>query len=137
VVERPSLRHLARFGSRKLHFRVESAGFSTSAAPLHPTTFHETSEFQNVTGVEITITDMVKGSHRVQFVDSSEVFEVQEAKAPLRIRITENNSEYLKMELFSLVDGKWTVVSDTNVGKASTQILTRYGVVLNFYTHGA
>ncbi|MEJ5208136.1 tetratricopeptide repeat protein, partial [Denitratimonas sp. CY0512] len=25
VVERPSLRHLARFGSRKLHFRVESA----------------------------------------------------------------------------------------------------------------
>ncbi|MFA7487908.1 MAG: hypothetical protein WCY72_07450, partial [Lysobacteraceae bacterium] len=26
VVERPSLRHLARFGSRKLHFRVESAG---------------------------------------------------------------------------------------------------------------
>lgn len=130
-------RNLLRTGIAVSILGLTAVGFSTSAAPLHPTTFHETSEFQNVTGVEITITDMVKGSHRVQFVDSSEVFEVQEAKAPLRIRITENNSEYLKMELFSLVDGKWTVVSDTNVGKASTQILTRYGVVLNFYTHGA
>src|SRR5690606_3131603 len=40
VVERPSLRHLARFGSRKLHFRVESAPDNPMETAMRIMTFN-------------------------------------------------------------------------------------------------
>lgn len=96
-----------------------------------PPTLEPEREYQTLAGVEVIIIDMVGDSQRTVLSTSNKPIFIPEAKRPFALVLTEHDDEQVGMTLLERnKNGRWTKVARSYAGHVSTQILRKYGVVL-------
>ncbi|MCW5580193.1 MAG: hypothetical protein KIS72_02485 [Luteimonas sp.] len=96
-----------------------------------PRTLEPEREYQTLAGIEVIIIDMVGDSQRTVLSTSNKPILVPEAKRPFALVLTEHDDEQVGMMLLERnKNGRWTKVTRSYAGHVSTQVLRKYGVVL-------
>lgn len=91
--------------------------------------------FRKITVVVCTIVDMISGKQRIVSIENSAPIMISEGREPFALSIGERDDEYLSMTIHGLRDGQLTEGQTTYIGRSSTQILRKKGIVLMFVSH--